>query len=231
MERFSVFKSNKENRGTTLVEMVVSFTLLAIFVSASVVIISNVTTLYYRVRGESYARQVGDVVATKIASEISNSKYSDKDSSSNPLIVGETTFSEDSSLIAGNSLMLYNITDTKIRIFASKDEGILKIYYYPVTIEGDTDAQTKINPASYWTFDKSIYNGYEIEELCFVQADKPENETAAARFGAGDTSCSDYPANVIAVYMTLKSDRYGRFNICRYVKLYSAPDSGWDMVR
>ena len=74
-------KPNKENKGTTLVEMIVSFTLLAIFVSASVIVIANVTTLYYRVRGENYARQIGDIVTNKIASEVSGAEYSTRNTS------------------------------------------------------------------------------------------------------------------------------------------------------
>ena len=39
-----------KNKGMTLIEMVVSFALLSLFISAAAVVIFNVTNLYYHVR-------------------------------------------------------------------------------------------------------------------------------------------------------------------------------------
>ena len=76
-----------------------------------------------------------------------------------------------------------------------------------------------------------MYNGYEITDLEFVQANKADNQTVAQNFGIDGIDPADYPSNVVAVYMTLDSNKYGKFNICRYVKVYSAPESGWDMIQ
>ena len=224
-------KLNKaKSKGTTLIEMIVSFTLLSIFVSASVIIISNVTTLYYHVRGENYARQVGDIVSNKIASEICGAEYSSKNTASNLYIKSEddfkTEFSEITDDLDGNTVTLYDRTDTKVSIYAS--DGIVKIYYHEINDEVNPDNS---RDSVFWTFDKNMYNGYEITDLEFVQANKAENQTVAQNFGIEGVNPTDYPSNVMAVYMTLKSERYGQFNICRYVKVYSAPESGWDMVQ
>lgn len=222
-------KLNKENKGTTLIEMIVSFTLLSIFVSASVIVIANVTTLYYRVRGENYARQIGDIVTNKIASEVSGAEYSTRNTSSNLYIKNEgdfkSSFTQITDDIDGNTITLYDRTDTKVSIFAS--DGILKIYYHEINDEINTDNSRE---AVYWTFDENVYNGYHIEELYFVQAGSSDNQTVAQNFGIEGVDPSDYPSNVLAVYMKINSDRYGQFNICRYVKVYSAPESGWIMT-
>ena len=65
----------RRNAGTTLIEMVISFALLGLFVACATVVITYVTNLYYHVRGESYARQVGDIVVNKIQSEIAGATY------------------------------------------------------------------------------------------------------------------------------------------------------------
>lgn len=211
----------KKSKGTTLVEMVVSFALLGIFVSASAVVISNVTNLYYRVRGESYARQVGDIVVNKVASEISGAMYDEVNTGLNPYITDD--FEEDTNIsVDGNVITLYNRSQTGISIFA--DDGILNVYYHK--IEGYKNAEEEKNrQAVNWNFDKKMYNGYAIKSLEFVPANSTENDTLAAAYGITDVNHADYPANVVAVYMRLESDRYGSFNICRFVKIYDAPEN------
>ncbi|MCR5849072.1 MAG: hypothetical protein K6G75_13285 [Lachnospiraceae bacterium] len=215
----------RKDKGTTILEMVVSFTLLAIFLSASVVIISNVTMLYYRVRGENYARQVGDIVVNKIASEISGAQYNEKDSSSDPYIISGSDYKTEigyPKTIDGDAIVLYDRTNTKVGIFAS--DGILKIYYYPITDETDSTGAND-RKELYWNFDKNIYNGYEIESLEFAPADSAKNVGLASLYGISDTDISDYNSNVIAVYMQINSNKYGSFSICRYVKLYNYPEN------
>ena len=213
---------HKKNKGSTLIEMVVSFALLAIFVSTSVVIISNVTNLYYHVRGESYARQIGDIVVNKISSEVSQAMYNKKNSASNPTIYSEDYLNGDTSeKINGNSIELYDRTNTRIRIYSS--DGILKIYYYPITDETVSTGENDLESV-YWTFDKNIYNGYEIEDLQFAPANSSMNESLANAYEVPDTDITEYNSNVIAVYMKIKSDKYGTFNVCRYVRLYNQPE-------
>ena len=65
----------KNNSGTTLVEIIVSFALMGIFMAAAATIIGMITSLFWDVKGETYARQVGDIVAEKIASEICGSEF------------------------------------------------------------------------------------------------------------------------------------------------------------
>ena len=211
--------NKRKDKGTTLVEMVVSFTLLAIFVSVSVVIISNVTVLYYRVRGESYARQVGDIITNKVASEISGAQYSVKNTESNFIIESSSDFKtrindegKDYTLlknfnesIDGNVVTLYDRTNTRISVYSSK--GIMNILYYPIKDE-TVDNQSRDREPIIWTFDDKIYNGYFIESMQFSKADSNE-----------------YPPNIVVLNMKLKSNKYGEFDICRYIKMYNYPDN------
>ena len=220
-----LLKPNKTDRGSTLIEMVVSFALLAVFVSTATLIISNVTTLYYRVRGESYARQVGDIVTQKISSQLEGAKYNALNAAMNPCIYSEDKFSfGKKEKISGNSIAFYDRTNTRVRIFADEDEGIVKIYYYPIT---DENTPSNDREATYWTFDKKMYNGYEITRLDFAMAnDAATNSTLSDLYSVEKMNASQYPSNVMAIYMTLKSEKYGTYNICRYVYMYDFPTDG-----
>ncbi|MCR4609753.1 MAG: prepilin-type N-terminal cleavage/methylation domain-containing protein [Eubacterium sp.] len=210
-----------DNRGMTLVEMIVSFALLSIFVVASTIIISSVISLYYRVRGESYSRQVGDIVTNKISSEISGALYSSENDDAN---IRLCTVDDQGNPVSGNAVDLYDRTDTHIRMFAQ--DGILKIYYYSI----DDQMQPENNRTSvYWTFDKKVYNGFEIEKLDFAQANTQKNVDLAEEYGVSGVSKDDYPSNIIAVYMKLKSGKYGSFTIYRYIRVYEAPENGFSV--
>ena len=206
-------RSKSRNLGMTMVEMIVSFALLSILVTASTVIISNVTTLYYRVRGENYARQVSNILMTKITSEIAGAKYSKRNLSSNPKISADS-----------QSIELYDRTNTKVVIKAS--DGILDVQYPAIV---DTIDAENSRVGVEWEYDKRIYNGFEIEELKFSQPSKGKNAEIAAAYGLTDVNSSDYPDNVVAVYMKLKSPKYGEFSVYKYVRIYEATGEALDM--
>ncbi len=210
-------------KGMTLVEMVVSFALLSLFVSAAAVVIFNVTNLYYHVRGENYARQVADVVVEKVISEISGAKYNKNFTTANPKIYTSSSAVEE---ITGegcvnSAIELYNRTDTKVLIYANS--GILRIYYYEIT---DTRPGYEDNnrKATFWNYDRNVYNNFTIEKMDFAQACDSRNVSLANEYEIGEVpDTSAYDQNVVAVYMRMKSPKYGSFTICRYVRLYNAP--------
>ena len=212
-KKVNKIRSKSRNLGMTMVEMIVSFALLSILVTASTVIISNVTTLYYRVRGENYARQVSNILMTKISSEIAGAKYSKRNLSSNPKISADS-----------QSIELYDRTNTKVVIKAS--DGILDVQYPAIV---DTIDAENSRVGVEWEYDKRIYNGFEIEELKFSQPSKGKNAEIAAAYGLTDVNSSDYPDNVVAVYMKLKSPKYGEFSVYKYVRIYEATGEALDM--
>ena len=212
-KKVNKIRSKSRNLGMTMVEMIVSFALLSILVTASTVIISNVTTLYYRVRGENYARQVSSILMTKITSEIAGAKYSKRNLSSNPKISADS-----------QSIELYDRTNTKVVIKAS--DGILDVQYPAIV---DTIDAENSRVGVEWEYDKRIYNGFEIEELKFSQPSKGKNAEIAAAYGLTGVNSSDYPDNVVAVYMKLKSPKYGEFSVYKYVRIYEATGEALDM--
>lgn len=212
--RKKVNRKRFKNSGMTLVEMIVSFALLSLIVAASTVIISNVTTLYYKVRGENYARQVSDIVMTRITSEIAGAKYSRKNISSNPSIASDS-----------NSIELYDKTNTRLIISVS-NEGILNIIYPEIDDKIETENS---RVAVEWKFDKNIYNGFVIEELKFAQPSKNKNAGIAEGYGLTGINSDDYPDNVVAVYMKLKSPKYGEFSMYKYVRIYEAEGESFNM--
>ena len=214
-------RKNKSNKGMTLVEMIVSFMLLSIFVVAATVVIANVVSLYYRIRGESYSRQVGDILMTKISSELTGAVYDSGNELINPYL---TAKDNNGNRVDGSAADLYDKTETHIRIFA--EDGMLKIYYYP--IEDGTDPDNDRTNV-FWTFDKKVYNGYSLEKLDFAQACTERNETLAEEYGISDVNKDDYPCDIMAVYMKLKSGKYGEFTICRYIRMYNLPEKDYNM--
>lgn len=211
-------KMKRSDKGITLVEMIVSFALLSILVAASTVIISNVTVLYYRVRGENYARQISNIIITKITSEVTGAKYSNKNVAGNPRILNKI----DGVNPDGNAIELYDRTNTKVRLYS--ENGHLIVHYPSITVEDD---ETKNRTDTDWNYDEKIYNGFSIEELYFVQADTYDNTDYAQKYGVTEFDMTNYPDNVVAVYMTLSSPQYGEFKIYRYVKIYEAPETGF----
>ena len=146
----------------------------------STVIISNVTGLYYHVRGESYARQVGDIVVNKVSSEISGSFYETRNNTLNARVDVNSDFtimlnnSESTVTPDGNSIVLYDRTNTGVRIYAS--EGVLQIYYLPID---DQITPENTREGVVWKFDPQIYNGYEIKALYFARLIRRVNKTIA----------------------------------------------------
>lgn len=210
------------NKGMTLIEMVVSFALLSLFISAAAVVIFNVTNLYYHVRSENYGRQIADIVVEKVTTEISGAKYSKNFATTNPKIY---TSYDDVIDITGercdsSAIELYNRTDTRVLVYACN--GILRIYYYEIndTRPGGEDSRR----ATFWNYDRNVYNNFTIEKMDFAQACDQRNEELAGEYEIGEIpDISAYDQNVIAVYIRMKSPQYGSFTVCRYIRLYNAP--------
>ncbi len=225
-------KRQKKNKGSTLIELIVCFALLGIFMSAAAVVIANVTNVYYDVKGHTYGRQVADILMSKICGEIESAKLSSTDSFEQPII-----FQSPDDSIAGSrsgfKIDLYDRTDTHLQIYA--EDGALKIRYLEINPPkkdkaDDEDYKKGHFDETIWTFDEAVYMGYTIKSLRFVPANqgvagenKIENKLENAA-GKAEAAGNDYPGNVVGVYLTLESPRYGEFFYYRYVKMYNMSD-------
>ena len=236
--RFKQSRNKGRNRGSTLVELVVCFALLAIFMSASAVVISNVTNIYFDAKGETYARQVSDIVMRKVAAEIEGATINVNDATTHPAIY-RTEDDAAADYRSGYKIDLYDRTDTHIQIY--EEDGLLKIKYFPINMEleaGEVSDEERYEQ-TIWSFDESVYQGFEIKELRFVPANQgitageiEENEVSSSagistvNYAAeGEEDIPEYPGNVVGIYLTLKSPLYGEFYYYKYVRMYNLDDS------
>ena len=199
--------------------------------SAAAVVIANVTNIYFDVKGQSYGRQVADILLGKITGEIEGAKVSIDDSFSQPVIFQSREDATNGNQ-SGFKIDLYDRTDTHIQMYA--EDGELKIRYFEINPPKD-GATDEYNAGHYdetiWTFDEAVYQGYELKSLRFVRAnmgfndDEEKNELEKnARDSVDAWDTNDYPGNVVGVYLTLQSPQYGEFYAYRYVKMYNLTD-------
>ena len=212
MEELRIRRQNRiysrktvSDRGATLIEMIVCFALLSIFVTAAASIIASTTNLYYQVKGETYSAQVADILMEKISSEIEGAKYSES-GVGNP-VISPGTSSE------GSYVDLYDRTDTHVKI--GQESGYLYIYYYEIR---NNDAQ--VRKETVWRFSENIYNTYKITDLKFLPAEDINigaYNDIISEYGLSASNLN-YPKNVVLVLMEIKSERYGAF------KTYNVPE-------
>ncbi len=203
----------KRNDGATLVEMIVTFALLSIFLVAAAAIIGAVTNLYFRIKSETYSKQVSDIILEKVSSEVDGAEYTPRSTIGNPTICDASGNEETSGI--GLRMDLYDKTDTHVQVYAENNELI--VHYYSLTKDG-----VEYN-ATDWKLQESVYNGFMIDSLTFVRGDKLADFTDKSDYGL--TSSGSYGSNVIVVFLKLHSERYGDYYTYRFVKMYNVPDT------
>ena len=120
------------NQGTTLVEMLVCFVLLAIFLVAAFSIITHISSLYFQVKGETYGKQVSDILMEKIQSEIEGAKFD-----GDVVLIGNGTAEGTESNVTGSNITLYDKTNTRVMLYTdafsvTDSDKVLKIKYLMV---------------------------------------------------------------------------------------------------
>ncbi|MCR4642549.1 MAG: prepilin-type N-terminal cleavage/methylation domain-containing protein [Lachnospiraceae bacterium] len=229
----------KRNKGSTLIEMLVCFLLLAVFMSAAAVVISNITNIYFDVQGQTSGRQLANILLEKICGEIEGAKISKDDTYTWPVIYRDPADAQANNL-SGFKIDLYDRTDTHIQMYA--EEGELKIRYFEINPDKEDSSETykeAHRDETIWTFDANVYQDYRLSSLRFVPANKGyvnavSDNTALEDLARGimrsgtdvETApeMADYPGNVVGVYLTLDSSRYGKFYAYKYVKMYNISD-------
>ena len=203
---------NRNNKGTTLVEMLVCFMMLAIFLTAAFSVITHLSTLYYQIKGETYGKQVSDILMLKIQSEIEGAKTRNDD----VLIDGNKTNT------SGSTMVFYDRTDTKVEL--STVDGYFQIKYF--AFENETDSNKSRNENT-WKYDKNVYNGFYIDSITYIKASdlsSGSNKSLAESYGVtvGD---NEYGDDVILVLLNLKSHHYGEYKSYRFIRMYNYQDS------
>lgn len=134
------------NSGMTLVEMIVTFALMGLFMVAATRLISYTASIYYNIRGVTYGMEVSNVISSKVVGQLEGAKaiYNPSVSATNPSF---------------DSVYFVDATGSKVTI-GVKDEYI-NIHYDEVT-EGAVNYE-----AVDWKFDAKAYMGYTIKQLHF----------------------------------------------------------------
>lgn len=203
-------KFHNKNQGLTLVEMVVTFMLIGLFMIAASKVIANTVSVYYEAKGTANGMQVSSIIASKIRGEIEGARNAtittevknEDGTTSEVTLPYVMQLSTDATLGGQNETAGYNkieFTDAQgshVYIGVNK-EGYLVVHYYPVVIASGEVKETD------WVFDKKAYMGYSIKELKFTQ---PKG---------------DYAANIIYMSLTLHSSRYGDFTYTEYIQCYN----------
>lgn len=186
-----------QERGTTLVELIVTFLLLTIFTTGSVRLMADSMKIYNKIRTLDHAQQVADTLLDKVTGEIEGAQVNMRAKEED----AETPEKEATLKIlnGGKEIKLYDRTSSSITI-KKDDEGFLVLHYDAVKEKGEQKYK-----AVDWKFDPKAYMGFKIEDLTFA-LDKAEAE---------------YPKNVIKVELTLAADGYGDFTNTRYVECYN----------
>ena len=197
-----------DNKGMTLIEMIVSFALLAIFLASAAAIIGTVTSMYFEIKSENYSRQVTDIVMEKIESEIDGSKYKAGKPKDNLRIDNSTSTDTGVTPTFGDSIILTDKTNTKVKIYA--EDGELVVHYYKIGDEYE---------AVDWKFDKNVYKYFRVEDLIFVKGDSINTFSRNAEFGL--TNPGTYGNDIVGVYLKLHHPQYGDYYSYRLVKMYN----------
>lgn len=180
----------------TLVELVVTFALLGIFLVAASGVISYVIRIYYQTSGSANGLQVSTMISNKIVGQIEGASVTKTPKVTKNVIVSEGGISID-------SIYLVDKTGSKITISASPQkyadgtqEGMYMNIHYDEVMEHSTIKYKAVD----WRFDAKAYMGYIVKELKF------------------DDPGSDYPDNVLKMTLVLHSDRYGDYTSTNYIK-------------
>lgn len=199
-----------DNKGTTLIEMLVCFMMLAIFLTAAFSVITHISKIYYQVKGETYGKQVSDILLTKIQSEVEGAK------------TGEDVIyiDGDTSKTVGTSMKFYDKTNTQVEL--STNNNVFQITYFGYKDETDPTGKSD-RVTNIWKFDKNVYNSFYIKNLTYVKAStigSGTNKSLAESYGIS-ASDGEYGDDVMLVLLELDSHHYGSYKTYRFVKMYN----------
>lgn len=143
-------KALKKNAGFTMVELIVCFAILGIFMVSAAQLISSTAFIYQDAKATANSQQVADILMNKVTGEIKNAQ-------SNPVIA---TMPDGS-----NSIKFTNSDGVPILI--SKNDNVGKDPYDLLNIEYNpgTEGKDHVN----WRYDKKVYKGFHITNMTFKQ--------------------------------------------------------------
>lgn len=215
----------KHKNGTTLVELIVTFALLGLFMTAATTMLTSSLQMFSRMQATSSAITVSDLILDKIAGEIVAADIPEKDMGRDNgyyfwLEPEKTIQLSETETVQGSQWVVFrNRSKSPIAIFASPaaaqgedaihgmGAGQLIIRYYAVSGDKDKTPQKGNQKAVEeidWHFDNKVYMNYTIENLWFSR-DNVQNHP-----------------NVIKINLVLKNKQTGfKYFSYRYAENYN----------
>lgn len=208
------------NSGMTLIELIVTFALLGLFMVAASKVISDTVNVYYQAKSIQTGMQVSSVINTKLAGEIEGAltNGSVHDDSNVSIYISDSGHRIELNDNAGSHIY---ITTQKA---SGEDKGYMLIYYYPIASEDEETGKVTEDKGSNWTFDRKTYMGYQIKDLRFEKlADITDTE---------DADYGKYPGNIIRMTLTINSEKYGDYTTVNYIECYNFRDASyWNRIK
>ena len=203
-------KFHTMNQGLTLVEMIVTFMLIGLFMIAASKVIANTVSVYYEAKGTANGMQVSAIIASKIRGEIEGARnetitteVKNEDGTTSEVtqpyvmrLSTDTTLGGQNETSGYNKIEFIDAQGSHVYIGVNEN-GYLVVHYYPVVVASGEVKSTN------WVFDQKAYMGYSIKELKFTQPG------------------GNYADNIIYMSLTLHSSRYGDFTYTEYIQCYN----------
>ncbi len=192
------------NSGTTLVELMVTFALLGLFMVQASFIISSLASAYYQLKGNDMGMQVANVIMTKISGQLENAR--------NVVFASEDYKELDGTAVTGTLILAGDAAEfrngngshVKLCLEGDANQRYLSLHYYEVTsVNEETGESEQLYKAVDWKYDSAMYMGYHIRDLQFALA------------GA------EYDSNVIRVTLELESPQYGEYKTQQLMRCYN----------
>lgn len=171
-------KREIDSRGMTLVEMVVTFAVAAIFMAAAATLILPATRMTMRVKGMNRVHDDAAIIMETIVSELSFAEINTDDEDTTPAITLKDKYTTD-----GDDYKDYyrkvSYTDkggnpAEIRMGEDADgdeyKDRLMIFYSAITMQDGTD--TEIRPSVKWGYGRGLYQNNRIRLGFRKKADK-----------------------------------------------------------
>lgn len=213
-------KRKINNAGMTLVELIVTFALLGLFMVAATKVISDTVSVYYSAKSIQTGMQVSSIINTKITGEIEGAlvEGSVNDDSNVSIFISEDGHKIELNDNAGSHIYITNEKPD------GQDEGYMLIYYFPIAEQDEETGTVTLGTGSKWTFDSKTYMGYKIKELKF--------EKLSELSDASDSDFENYNGNIIRMTLTINSERYGDYTTVTYIECYNFRDaSDWARIK
>lgn len=157
------FVGKVNNKGVTLVELVVTFALLGLFMVGASGIISYTIGIYYASSGATYGFEVANMISEKIVGELETAR-----SVSDPFI---STDGKAISFVDRDGVNVKILSGSKAANTVNPN-GSPKYVYYEYSYINEESVEKVI-----WEFDPKAYLGYTVDTMRFERLGEayPEN--------------------------------------------------------